>query len=226
MSDVNIAYSEINYSEVSEIKETCFNNASHYLDSSFPLGELTLLTLNVRSLDKNFSSLLIFVERLKFKPDIIVCTETWQIKHLYLYNICDYDIYCNESTINQNDGVVVYVKRCIHHLAKIEKIEYCKFLSIFFKLGTHQVTVSAIYRCHFLPKQIFIDILNKFLLKYQTDPNHFITGDFNIDLISKNVFSENYLNNFLQSGYKPYFNGPTRPNRSSELEGTCVQLFC
>ena len=51
---------------------------------------------------------------------------------------------------------------------------------------------------------------------------HIIAGDFNIDLINLDSSSEEYLNNYLESGFLPYFNKVTKPNVLDHSRGTCI----
>ena len=44
---------------------------------------------------------------------MIVCTETWMLQHIGLYNIPGYNLRYNESNINKSDGVILYIKNDI-----------------------------------------------------------------------------------------------------------------
>ena len=68
-----------------------------------------ILSVNIRRLNANFVKLEVFVDSLKTKPSIIICTETWNLEYFQLYQLSGYKIFYNESKINQNDGVVIYI---------------------------------------------------------------------------------------------------------------------
>lgn len=54
-----------------------------------------IVLLNVRSLNRNFNNLEVFIERFTIKPDIIVCTETWLLHDYNCYNLKNYKIFYN-----------------------------------------------------------------------------------------------------------------------------------
>lgn len=77
------------------------------------------------------------------------------------------------------------------------------------------------YRSHDLPKTEFVQNLKVFLFDCQNVKNHFIIGDFNIDLLDLNIISQEHLNNLLERGYSPYFHEITRPS-DNERGGSCI----
>lgn len=52
--------------------------------------------------------------------------------------------------------------------------------------------LSSLYRCHDLPKAGFISSLNQFLLDTRLINNHFVCGDFNIDLLELDRDEESF----------------------------------
>ena len=83
-----------------------------------------ILHVNIRSLNANFNKLQILIKSLKIKPFVIVCSEVWELKHYQYYKIEDYNIYYNNANINQNDGVVIYIKKDVVHTTEtIEIVE-------------------------------------------------------------------------------------------------------
>lgn len=49
--------------------------------------------LNIRSLNKNFNELEIYIERLQHRPHVIVCTETWYLEHHNFFQIENFNTY-------------------------------------------------------------------------------------------------------------------------------------
>ena len=88
------------------------------------------------------------------------------------------------------------------HFSEIEIHGDSKFLSITI-VGKNnlQIKISAIYRCHTLNKTNFIKNMKNFLDNNKNKNNHFIVGDFNIDLINPDEVGELFLNNFLSKEY-------------------------
>lgn len=68
-----------------------------------------------------------FVKSLITKPSVIVCSETWLIKHVEHFNLTGYKIFYNDSKINKADGVVLFISNDISQDTKIIEIDRMKF---------------------------------------------------------------------------------------------------
>lgn len=186
-----------------------------------------ILNVNIRSLNANISLLETYICGLSVQPMVIVCTETFNIRNPKLYSIDGYHIYHNNGSINKNDGTVIYVKSDIEHSVEIfTEDNMIKILNCNIKIGNNMsFSISAVYRCHDLSELKLIDAIKKIMTRNDNSQvkNHFIVGDFNIDILKTSDFSEKLLNNFFDSGYLPLFGSVTRPNDISEInEGTCI----
>lgn len=183
------------------------------LNKKLGAKDLNIVLINVRSLNKNFNNLEIFIDRFAQKPDVIVCTETWLLHDYKFFQLPDFNTYYNNSTINKADGVLIYINKNIDESTKTEKYGSIKFLSSIIKLNEgKKIKLTAVYRCHDINKNVFIDNLNNYILNNKKYQNHLILGDFNINLFDKDESTDNYLNNFLESCYKPLFLDVTRMN--------------
>ena len=78
------------------------------------------------------------------------------------------------------------------------------------------------YRYHDVTKEDFVNSVKEYICSNNHKKNHAIVGDFNINLLAADNLTEDFLSNFLDRGYMPYFNGITRPNESG---GTCIDNF-
>lgn len=92
------------------------------------------------------------------------------------------------------------------------------------------IRISAMYRCHDIPKSEFVNSVKKFLVRHRSVKNHCIFGDFNIDILENNIvnlensdrsISYESVLNYLESEYVPYFRGITRSSLKNEM-GTCI----
>ena len=124
----------------------------------------------------NFSHLQVFIESIKFQPHLIVCTESWNLKYYKYFSIEGYQIFCNNSTINATDGVVIYVRDDLPvEESKIVNIQNVSFLSITTALnGNDSFTFTALYRCHDVSQENFSDAVKIFLKKSSQIKNHHI----------------------------------------------------
>lgn len=69
--------------------------------------------VNIRSLNKNLDSLKLVLNEIDCSYDFIVLTEIWKIVDVSMFQIPDYSLVYNNGSVNQNDGVVVYVRNDI-----------------------------------------------------------------------------------------------------------------
>ena len=81
------------------------------------------------------------------KPSIIICTETFNQVNYKDYDLNDYDSYYNESRINGNDGVIVFVSKSIRQMTKTIESGKIKIINtkITFNKGD-RLDISSIYR--------------------------------------------------------------------------------
>ena len=192
------------------------------LTSQIKNNDFCILHLNVRSLNANIENLELFLSNFNHLPSVIVCSETWNLSCPQYHNLDNYFLYYNDSKINKADGTVIFVNKKIKHSSCIEIVNNITFLSIIIKFKNINLKITSIYRCHKLKLDRFIPGINEFLNLNTKIKNHIIIGDFNIDLINGNNYSEEFINNFLEKEYVPHFNKITRPNELNNSGGTCI----
>ena len=170
-----------------------------------------ILLVNIRSMNKNFDNLKILIQSILNKPSILIYTETFNQVNYKEYDLNDYDSYYNESRINGNDGVIVFVNKNIRQVRKTIQSGKIKIINTKITLNKgDSLDISSLYRLHGIPKSEFILDLNKFQNKTKNIKNHLLLGDFNINLLELHSLSHEYLCNFLDKGYIPGFSGITR----------------
>ena len=202
-------------------KEYIFNNVNA-INRYFKNNLENIMYINIRSLNANFNRLQILIDSLDIKPFIIVCTETRILDCYKYFSIPGYKIYYNKSTINQCDGVVVYISDTLTEHTETIQIGKLKILHTSFNVDNRdKIQISALYRSHDLSKPEFTISLKKFMRDKQNVKNHFIIGDFNIDLLNLDCIGQEYLNNFMEKGFIPGFQTITRPATTSD-KGSCI----
>lgn len=222
-------HQDYNFEDLSKIE--CELEDLKTLNRSLLKKKNLILCVNIRSLNANFEKLEIFIESLSAKkPCIIICTETWNLQYPQYYQLQGYKSYYNESKINKADGVILYVKNNIYEETRLEVIDRLSIVtSDISLLSGEKIRVSAMYRCHDIPKTEFINSVRKFLSINVNIKNHCIFGDFNIDIRENNEnnnnfennISQDFLNNYLEHEYIPYFRGITRLSLDN-TKGTCI----
>lgn len=83
------------------------------LDRRMQIGpkDFTLISQNIVSIYKNFDDFTLTLLRLPFETDVIVLTECRLDHSKPLPQLTNYDLYFTTNQLNQNDGVVAYVKK-------------------------------------------------------------------------------------------------------------------
>ena len=184
---------------------------------------LTLMHLNIRSLNKNFDDLIMYINSLQKKPDIIVCTETHKIIAKNFFELEGYHLYTANGETSRNDGTCVYIRDGTTHTYSIIQIGPIKAIFISLQFSSFVLNITSFYRSPSLPIKNFIDNLAKYLSDTQNLKYHIILGDLNIDLLNINNLTDKYLNSFFAFGFKPFIDIPTRVTDHSK---TCIdQIF-
>lgn len=175
---------------------------------------LKFLTLNIRSINHNFDSFVIALERLSTTFDVIVLTECWLQCSPLVGQIPDYDVFLTQNNLNRCGGVTVYVQKKWNAAAQELHITEAEGLSI--DIPTFG-TVLALYRSpSFSNKFIFIESLNSTLKLFEKSSSLILAGDININILDlSDPDTSEYLNVLSQFNLIPAI---TRPTRKS----TCI----
>ena len=185
-----------------------------------------ILHANIRSLLKNFDSLIDFCESLSAKPNIICLTET-RLKDIPYanINIANYNFYHSPTPANAG-GVAMYISSRF-----VVQNVYTQFLKtglcedMFVELCSQdgiQYSCGTVY-CH--PKcnfKTFNANLETQIMQLNKDKNiYYITGDLNVN-INRNLTSDSTSNDYYQymltsNGVSCMITKPARvtPNSSS-----------
>lgn len=188
----------------------------HTFKHDSKLGKINILHLNIRSIAKNLDELLILLDYLTVKFDIIVLSETFQINNSEIFNISGYRTIYSNGTLNKNDGVLVYIRKDIECTHNIITLGENKSVEINIA-GDNSLTLTAIYKSpqtcvHTFNTNIFDYLESKCQVK-----THMIVGDMNINLLADDEFVEEYKNIMCTFGYMSVINEITRPGGN-----TCI----
>ncbi|KAL0810055.1 hypothetical protein ABMA28_010873 [Loxostege sticticalis] len=143
-------------------------------------SDLTIISQNIRSIYHNFDDFLLTLSCLTFETDVIILSECRISSHKPIPQIPNYDSYFTQCQLNQNDGVVVYIKNHLQH--KIKEIKLCEASCL--QLDILNNTVFCIYRS---PSNTnadsFIDSLSSHLdALSSTKKGIIVAGDININI--------------------------------------------
>lgn len=175
----------------------------------------TLIHQNIRSISKNIDEFLITLKELGNDFDLIILTETWRIQNASLYSISDYETIYSNGNYNQNDGILVYIKKSI--LKSFEIIQLTNnVIKINAEIHGKSIVVTTIYRPPSTKIQNFNNSLKQYLANLENHDYSFMVGDINIDINGNTEETNEYLNIMTENGYVSLINDNTRMVNNSK----------
>ncbi|VEN39377.1 unnamed protein product, partial [Callosobruchus maculatus] len=148
-------------------------------------------------------------QQIQQEMDIIILTECWKIENPSLFGIKDYSIVYNYGTVNQNDGVLLYVKKGFPYTYKIIDMSGIKVIEVSVGFLNSHIIITAIYRPPSTCVRTYINDLCDYLNTEKNFP-HILIGDINIDILGNSDISHHYLNTLGVYGFESYINKYTR----------------
>jgi hypothetical protein len=191
-------------------------------------SELKLFHLNIRSLRKNFDEILVLLNELKFKFDVIIFTEThinYDVTNQF--QIPEYQAYSFNCKNSKADGIIIYVHReqqCKLRCEPIEEISHANAVKITLEPSRNNtIEILAIYRSPCMNGNIFVNELDQ-CLQTMKAKHKLIIGDININIIentnaSHNSCQESYKEIMASNGFISCINAPTRTTAET---ATCI----
>ena len=153
------------------------------------IDNLSLISINIRSIRKNFNLLLLFLKSIKIPISIISICETW----LYdgeeqLFNISGYNQYfVNRSNNSRSGGLIVYVANHLHsfpmdNLSMIHQFFDSLFIKVF--IGNKAHIFGSVYRSTSNSLTSFIQSFKVVILDNLPMNLSTICGGFNLNLLN------------------------------------------
>ena len=179
-------------------------------------NNISVLSINIRSLNANFSKLELLLDQLKFKPDIISVGETW-INHnkIFLFSLKGYN-FINKPCDGKAGGAAFFIKSNIQYniLNNFElNLNGCEDLWLELLLSNNKkLIIASIYR-H--PDYNFTEFQQNFICAIEKlnklKKDFIITGDTNINLLKKgSPLISLYKNEILSHGCSQLVDNATR----------------
>lgn len=187
------------------------------------IGGVNVVHSNIRSLQKHFEELEVYLSGFVVGPDVVVLSETFQINNVNRYKIEGYDIIYNEGKINKNDGVVIYIKDTANYTS--ENITYNDLSFLRIEMGTSSngvIAISGVYRPFDCSTEQFNNALNMYLGNHAKTSTEVIIGDMNIDILHPSPvpnYIEDYLNTMAINCFSSFINTNTRVENG---RGSCI----
>lgn len=185
--------------------EECRN----YCKSNNHENDFTLLTLNIRSYQRNFDDFAITLQRLGVNLDVIVLTECWLHEGSIIDNLPGYNVYRSDKQQNKNGGVVIYVKN--KYDVSITSTSLLDTDSLLLVLN-NKIALIGLYRSpSFSNLSDFIASIDNLLTTMNKYDTIIISGDTNIDICNTtNNKHHDYLCLMASHSLLPVITKPTR----------------
>jgi exonuclease III len=147
-------------------------------------NDLTIISQNIRSIYCNFNDFLLNLSSFEFETDIIILTECRLSNNKLIPKLNNYISYFTKCQLNQNDGVVLYVKSSLKHKAIEVKLAQASCL----QLDVLNNFIICIYRSPSNTNaESFIDSFNMHLENLTSQKSIIIAGDININIRQKEI---------------------------------------
>lgn len=193
----------------------CKNFEEHFVLQNNNCG-LGIIHLNIRSIKKHFEELIIYINTIIEKIDIIVLSETWDVEEVSDFNIPNFNIYYNHSKQNQNDGLIIYIKNTINVSVSTYVMSETILLRCSIKINNITLGLTASYRPPSINTNTYITELNHYIKNLEKNNVEVFIGDININLSNEQGVEVNtYLNNLNENGYISHINKYTRKTENS-----------
>lgn len=179
---------------------------------------LTVLSLNIRSIHKNMDLFLAFLSSFDIKIDVIVLTECWTSKYdpppIYNYNMI-----FTKNSLNQNDGVVAYVRK--HYNVKANEPVMADGNCLVLEIDDLYSVVCSYRPPSYTNPTNYFYSLDNILHNLKLKNNVIFTGDININILESVTPSSHlseYMNLMASHTLTQCVDLPTRVN-------TCLDHF-
>lgn len=173
-------------------------------------NDLNILHMNIRSVNKNFDELIVFLKVINIQCDVIILSECWLSSVSTTPYLEGFTSFQSSNPFNQNDGVIIYVIDGL--TCSVTEPHFEEASGLLCTIG-NLVAILAIYRSpSFKSIDKFINDLDAILLGLSRFKSVALMGDINIDIKQHNTdrFSNIYLNLTSSHGLLPAHLLPTR----------------
>ena len=188
-----------------------------------PDNNVSLLTINLRSIKYKFLELLCRLASLAFKFTFIIITETWLTAASDVgYSLPGYCCYSVTREGNRGGGVKVYYRDFLD--AQIDNFMtgvYDSYEGAFFTVNTRKLgslVVGGIYRPPSRSTDLFMNTLENFFT--ESNAKCILAGDFNINLLSDG--STGFINMMHEFSFECSVDAPTYFSPIAENKTSCL----
>lgn len=203
-----------------------FNYSDIIFQEDESLNNLISLTqVNVRSLNKHWEELNVYLRSQLSHLDVVILTEinvkdsldtSFQLNGFQRYEICRKD--------RRGGGIAIFVGDKWEVQEVVSSFEHAEVLTLHIYHQTASFTVGAVYRPPNTNTKLFCLELAQFLNRFHNNEYFILAGDFNIDVIDeeKNPTSD-YINTLAAYGLENVINSYTREEHlGNKITRSCI----
>lgn len=173
--------------------------------------DFKIFHMNIRSVQKNVEDFYVLLNNISVNFDVIILTETHKLHDPFLFKLQGYNTVYNYGTLNQNDGILAFIRENFNYNSKTVNIGEIKALKILIALSNNRkIDITSVYRSPSKCPKLFNTKLIEYLSSCEKYDINVITGDINIDLLADNDYVEEYKNIMSYFGFTSYINEYTR----------------
>lgn len=183
------------------------------------MSKFKFMLQNIRSLRKNYDSLVCHIDSMAQLPKLIVLTEIW-VNDFEISNfaIAGFNTYASCNNTYRSGGVAVFVADCLNARVRNFDFKTADLLVIDVYFGNTKATIVCIYRLQMYSVESFLIEFSSLLPKIKSK-NLLVMGDVNIDILGSSSFVDEYK--FLMSSHGLFCEVDV-PTRISNISATCI----
>ena len=211
-----------------DILEDEINRRYDSLKSWFSINntgnKLSVVHLNIRSINKYFSEFLLLVNDCNVDIDIITLSEiNVSSDQMALYSIDGYNLIYKTRKSREGGGIAIYLKKYLIFKEENEHFMTSEYLVGNIKIAKEELKILLLYRPPNCSISLFITELKHFLQKLKPTDEALIIGDININLLQQSNSNVTLYENILsESGFSKQIQGITR----EEFRNECLTQSC
>jgi len=165
---------------------------------------------NMRSFNKNFDELLIYLNLFINCLDVIVLTECWLAEGGVGTGLEGFDLFQTDKQRNQNDGVIVYINKKLLATATQITLGDVYGLGLSFTFTDKHFHILAVYRTFDSNPDFFVTEIEKYFDNISKSKMCIFLGDLNLDLLKRDNITDKYLDCLIGGGFVQCIDKPTR----------------
>jgi len=233
--DVDLNYFNQVYPDIGSDNQSDYYSAERFKNQiKVSPGDVTVLSMNIRSMYGKLDELSVFFGELSCKFDFFCVSETWL--NTSTIEMTELENYKHFNIVRENrrgGGVSVFASdkfrsKLLENLSFCHDYLECVFVEC--KSNSKTIIVGSMYRPPDGDIPLFLISLEDILVNLSNIPNSeiFLCGDFNLNILENigNLNNVNFINLLSSSSFIPLITKPTRIDLTTNSSTLIDNIFC